>query len=224
MRKTGHHDAGIHDNGTVYGSLKYESQDWNLPSRFLRLSSRIAHRSKCRRSNLRVELARARLIAEELKALLAPECQRIEVAGSIRRRKPFPNDIELLCIPKYVDGVDQLDEEIKKLMAEGLLGHRRNVRGSIAYGPKNKLLVHLPSGIGVDVFSTDEECWWVSLVVRTGGEVTNKRIATAALRKGWHLQAYGHGFSTPQGDVVCRAEDEVFRAVGLPYMAPERRE
>jgi hypothetical protein len=28
-----------------------------------------------------MELARARLIAEELKSLLAPECERIEVAG-----------------------------------------------------------------------------------------------------------------------------------------------
>jgi len=171
-----------------------------------------------------MELRRAQLIAEELKALLAPECQRIEVAGSIRRRKLFPNDIELLCIPKYLDGVDQLDEEIKKLMVEGLLGYRRNARGSIAYGPKNKLMLHVPSGIGVDIFSTTEDCWPVALVVRTGGEITNRRIATAAIRKGWHLQAYGHGFATPKGDVVCRSEEEVFRAVGLPYLPPEWRE
>jgi len=171
-----------------------------------------------------MELEQAQKIAEELKALLAPECQRIEIAGSIRRGKPAVGDIELLAIPRYLDGDDLLDEEIRKLMAEGLLGYRRNVRGSIAYGPKNKLLVHLPSRIGVDVFSTDEDCWWVSLVVRTGGEVTNKRIATAALRKGWHLQAYGHGFSTPRGDVVCRSEEEVFLAVGLPYLPPEQRE
>lgn len=171
-----------------------------------------------------MELHRAQLIAEELKALLAPECQRIIIAGSIRRRKPFPNDIEILAVPKYVDGVDQLDEEIKKLMVEGLLGYRRNVRGSIAYGPKNKLLMHLPSAMAVDIFSTSEDCWWVSLVVRTGGEITNRRIATAAIRKGWHLQAYGHGFSTPRGDVVCRSEEEVFRAVGLPYPAPWERD
>lgn len=171
-----------------------------------------------------MELARARLIAEELKSLLAPECERIEVVGSTRRRKPFPNDLELLAIPKYVDGVDQLDEEIKKLMAERLLGYRRNVRGSITYGPKNKLLVHLPSTVGVDIFSTSEDCWWVSLVVRTGGEITNRRIATAAIRKGWHLEAYGRGFLTPRGEVVCQSEEEVFRAVGMPYLPPQRRE
>lgn len=171
-----------------------------------------------------MELQKAKAIAENLKSLLAPECRRIEVAGSIRRRKPEVSDIELLCIPKYLDGVDLLDEEIKKLMAEGLLGYRRNVRGSIAYGPKNKLLVHLPSGIGVDVFSTTEECWWVSLVVRTGGVEMNKRIAMAAIRKGWHFQAYGRGFSTPRGDVVCQSEEAVFRAVGFSYPAPWERD
>ncbi len=171
-----------------------------------------------------MELHQAQLIANELLKILEADCERITIAGSIRRRKPYPGDIEILAIPKYVDGVDRLDEEIKKLMAERLLGYRRNVRNSITYGPKNKLLVHLPSGIGVDIFSTDSECWWVSLVVRTGGEWTNKRIATAAIRKGWHLQAYGHGFSTPQGDVVCRSEEEVFRAVGLDYRQPWGRD
>jgi len=71
-------------------------------------------------------------------------------------------------------------------MMENILAMRLNKRGSRTYGPKNKLMVHLPSGIGVDIFSTDEECWPVSLVVRTGGETTNKRIAMAAIRKNCH--------------------------------------
>ena len=35
---------------------------------------------------------------------------------------------------------------------------------------------------------------------------------------------FGSGFSTPQGDVVCRSEREVFELVGLPYLPPEQRE
>jgi len=171
-----------------------------------------------------MELDKARAIAEELKALLEPSCHRIEIAGSIRRKKPEVGDIELLCIPKFVDGVDQLDREIGALVVLGILGFRRNKRGSRAYGPKNKLMVHLPSGLGVDIFSTDKKCWPVSLVVRTGGKKTNKRIATAALRRGYRFHAYGSGFSTPQGDVVCKSEREVFEAVGLTYLQPWERE
>ena len=74
------------------------------------------------------------------------------------------------------------------------------------------------------LFSTDEECWPVALVIRTGGAETNKRIATAAIRKGWRLQAYGSGFSTPQGNIICNSEREVFELVGMKYLEPCERE
>ena len=170
-----------------------------------------------------MELEKAKAIAEQLKELLAPACERIEIAGSTRRQKPDVGDIELLCIPKFVNGVDMLDRELGALFIQGLLCHRRNKRGSITYGAKNKLLLHRPSGIGVDIFSTTEECWPVALVVRTGGKDTNMRIAMAALRKGYQFHAYGKGFTTPQGEIVCHSERDVFEAVGLPYQAPEER-
>ena len=171
-----------------------------------------------------MELAKAKAIAEELKALLEPACEKIVVAGSIRRQKPDVGDIELLCIPKYDGPVDQLDREIRLLIEQGILSFRCNKLGSKVYGPKNKLMVHIRSGIGVDIFSTTEDCWPVALVVRTGGAETNKRIATVALGKGWSFHAYGWGFTTPQGERVCRSEREVFEAVGLPYLEPwERR-
>lgn len=172
-----------------------------------------------------MELEKAKAIAETLKSLLEPACEKITIAGSIRRQKPEVGDIELLCIPKYVAGLDQLDREIGALtFQQDILGYRRNKRGSIIYGPKNKLLLHKESGIGVDIFSTDEKCWPVALVVRTGGKETNIRIATEALKMGYKFHAYGSGFSTPHGEIVCRSEREVFEAVGLPYREPwERR-
>lgn len=171
-----------------------------------------------------MELSKAKAIAEDLKQRLEPACERIAIAGSIRRQKPDVGDIELLCIPKHGGLIDSLDRELQTLCFGGVLDFRLNKRGSRGYGPKNKLMLHVPSGIGVDVFSTDEECWPVSLVVRTGGKVTNQRIAMAAIRKGWRWHAYGSGFSTPQGDVVCASEREVFELVGLPYREPWERE
>lgn len=171
-----------------------------------------------------MELEKAKVIAEKIKALLESSCERIEIAGSIRRQKPEVGDIELLAIPRYVAGSDMLDAKIQTLIQLTVLDYRRNKLGSKVYGPKNKLLCHLESGIGVDIFSTTEECWPVALVVRTGGKETNKRIATAALRKGYQFHAYGRGFSTPTGGIVCHSEREVFEAAGLPYQEPwERR-
>lgn len=171
-----------------------------------------------------MELEKARAIAERLKALLTAACERVEIAGSIRRQKPEVGDVELLCVPKYIAGVDMLDAKVQTLIQLGTLDFRRNKLGSKIYGPKNKLLVYVETGIGVDVFSTDEESWPVALVVRTGGKATNQRIATAALKKGYRFHAYGRGFTTPTGEIVCHSERAVFEAVDLPYQEPwERR-
>jgi DNA polymerase/3'-5' exonuclease PolX len=47
-----------------------------------------------------------REIAEALVELLTPACQRIEIAGSIRRKKLYPNDIEVVAIPKWLYSED----------------------------------------------------------------------------------------------------------------------
>lgn len=171
-----------------------------------------------------MKLDQAQKIAEELAKLLEPACERVQVAGSIRRRKPEPHDIELLVIPQFLSGIDQLDLMLKMLVMGHVLGLRRNKRGAATYGQLNKLMVHLPSGIGVDVFSTSAENWPNALVVRTGGKETNQAIATAALKKGWGWHAYGRGFRTADGgEFICRSERDVFQAVGLPYLEPWER-
>ena len=166
-----------------------------------------------------MELEKAKAIAERLKALLEPVCERVEVAGSIRRQKPQVGNIEFLVIPKG----NMLDKLLYDLMMENILAVRLNKRGSRVYGPKNKLMVHIPSSIGVDVFSTIPECWPVGLVVRTGGERIKKEIAYRALERGMRFRAYGSGFDTPDGHLQCKSEQEVFQAVGLRYLEPEER-
>lgn len=172
-----------------------------------------------------MELEKAKVIAEKIKALLESSCERIDIAGSIRRQKPDVGDIELLCIPKYVAGVDMLDAKIQTLIQLNVLDYRLSKLGSRVYGAKNKLMLHVPSGIGVDVFSTTEECWPVALVVRTGGKRTNKEIAYRALERGMSFHAYGRGFTQADGsELICQSEAAVFKAVGLAYLVPwERR-
>ena len=162
-------------------------------------------------------------VAETLKFLLETVCERIEIAGSLRRQRPEVGDIELLVIPKRLGEVDYLDLFVKSMIASGVLDYRRNKRGSPMYGPQNKYLIHVVSGIAVDIFSTTEEAWFVALVIRTGPKESNIAIATAAQRKGWRLKAYGDGFDTPNGPLRCHSEREVFERVGLPYLEPEDR-
>ena len=47
-----------------------------------------------------MELQQAQALAEELASGLEPGCTRIEIAGSVRRGKPEPHDLEIVAIPK----------------------------------------------------------------------------------------------------------------------------
>jgi len=188
-----------------------------------------------------VELEKARTIAEELKWQLETGCNRVEIVGDIRRQRPEVSKIKLLCIPTegkpippdlrdWIDPIpvlgfedtDPIDDEVTILIVEGVLGFRPT--GRRAYGPKKKFMVHAPSGMGVDILSTDAQCWAVALVVKTGGDTTNKRIASAARRKGWRFRTSEDGFDTPDSHITCSTEREVFETVGLPYLPPEQRE
>ena len=131
------------------------------------------------------------------------------------------NWIDPIPVPGFED-TDPIDDEVTILIVEGVLGFRP--KGRRAYGPKKKFMVHAPSGIGVDIFTTDNQCWAIVLVVTTGGDTTNKSIATGAQKKGWRFRTSGDGFDTLNSHITCTTEREVFEAVGLPYLSPEQRE
>ena len=193
-----------------------------------------------------MELEKARAIAEELKNQLQYACHRIEIVGEIRRQKPEVSTIKLLCIPKPSKGVpispedplfssissqkglpewddeDTVHDWVMEMMQQEVLDWTS--AGSRAYSTARKSVRHQPSGIAVDILSTDDQCWSVALVVTTGGAKTNRRIAAAAREKGWRFRASGDGFDTPDGHITCSTEQEVFEAVDLPYLSPEQRE
>lgn len=47
-------------------------------------------------------------VAQSIVAALAPSCQRIEIAGSLRRRKQEVGDIEILYVAKTAEQTDLL--------------------------------------------------------------------------------------------------------------------
>lgn len=166
-----------------------------------------------------MELDKAKAIAEELMSLLSPCCNRITIAGSIRRQKPDVGDIELLVIPK----ANCFDKMLDDLMGQNTLAMRLNKRGSHTYGPKNKLMVHLLSGMGVDIFSATEENWGMALFVRTGPKEWNIKAMSRFRELGMQGHAYG-GVTLRTGlPFECPTETIVFNLLGWPYTPPEKR-
>ena len=181
-------------------------------------------------------------VAEKIVEALRPACSRIEIAGSLRRRKEMVGDIEIVYLPKTtqvknpealfgdeVMTVNAADLVIQELMDKGSLVKRTNVNGSHMWGEKNKFAVAVKTGIPVDFFAADERNWANLLVCRTGGAKMNTEIAVRANTMGYKWNPYGSGFNRifkGTGEaryVVIHTEQDVFRFVGLPYMEPHER-
>jgi len=177
----------------------------------------------------------AQAIAAELLSYLGDFTERIEIAGSIRRKKAEVGDIELLYIPMIGEedsgdllgtlvAVNYFDLALAALEDSGVLERRRNIKGSEMFGEKNKLMRHVQSGIPVDLFSTTDESWFNYLVSRTGGRESNMAVATEALKRGLRWNPYGAGFTKGDGGIIpVHSEAQVFNTVGMPYLPPEER-
>lgn len=172
-------------------------------------------------------------VARELCARLKPHCERLIVAGSLRRRKEQVGDVEILYVPRMEERPADLltscmaslaDEEIARMLADGTLTKRPSKTGGTAWGDKNKLALHR-SAMPVDLFRTTPEAWFNYLVCRTGPAESNTRIATEAQRRGYRWNPYGAGFTRlTDGRVIpMDGEQAVFAFVGLPYAEPWER-
>ena len=173
-------------------------------------------------------LTEADKVAQGLISILRPSCRRVEVAGSLRRRAPTVGDIELLCVSKTggneaLGGYLQLDQEILALIDEGILTYRLNKRGHRNFGPKNKLMVHKPSGISVDIFSTTAHNWGMALMVRTGPKDWNIKVMSHLRRNGMKGHAYGGVTDQDGQELSCPTEQDVFRLLGWGFVTPENR-
>ena len=184
--------------------------------------------------NDRHDLSFAREVGEDLVKLLAPHCERIQIAGSIRRQRLQVKDIELLCVSKVLSSQDlfgglstngyALDLKLNSLVADGsVLKKRPNKAGRYSYGEQNKLLAHVPSGVPVDVFSTTAENWGMSLVVRTGPKEMNIRMMARFRDLGMRGHAYGGVTDQEGNEIKCPDEETVFRLLGWDWVLPERR-
>lgn len=175
----------------------------------------------------------ARDVADFMEAVLRLSCFRIEVAGSLRRGADEVGDVELLCIPKtrnttdmfgdVISMVSLLDEMCLELIEEGFIDYRLNSLGHRTFGPANKLVTHVNSGIPVDIFATSKENWGMAMVVRTGPADWNIKMMKRFQQLGMKGHAYG-GVTGPDGrQINCPTEQDVFDLLQMDYVEPGER-
>ncbi len=160
----------------------------------------------------KVSLESAQVTAQTVLKKLQPYCKKIAVAGSIRRRRPWVHDIDIVLIPS---DPWNLHQELLKLGQLSMSGTKIK-----------KVIVASPGGpLAVDIYVATPETWATLLLIRTGSAQNNIRLATRAKDRGWHLAASGDGLFNENGQRVAGdTEESVYQALGLPYQPPEKRD
>jgi len=155
----------------------------------------------------KMTLERAQKVADAVVKRLSPYCQRIEIAGSIRRRKPWVNDVDLVLILK---DPWNFHAELMKL-------------GQLKMSGK-KIMRAIVGSVQVDIYVADEATWATLFLIRTGSKENNIRLCSRAKDMGWHLAASGDGLFNEKGERIAGdSEISIYNALGLPYQRPEER-
>jgi len=183
-----------------------------------------------------MQLEQARRIGMEVATLLAPRCERVMVAGSVRRGKAQPKDIEIVLIPAMVERrvdlftteqVYSLDEVVLPELIAGRLVLDAEVKRN---GPRYKRLIHVRTGAVVEVFAARPETWGYILALRTGPADFMHKLVTARSQGG--AMPFGRCVKSGQmwrfsegrmREQPTPTEADFFREVGLPcWPAAER--
>lgn len=172
-----------------------------------------------------MELAKAEKIAHKYVDLLSPFCERIEIAGSVRRKKPEVKDIEIVCIPKIVNVINDWEEMWQSLTHEEV--HPEfvkivNTLPKVKGEPTGKYTQRiLPEGINLDLFMANKENWGYILAIRIGPDGYSKYLADTWVRLGYKGI---DGMLTKNGQPIPVPEEkDLFWLLGLEYVEPEYR-
>ncbi|GIW70776.1 MAG: DNA polymerase/3'-5' exonuclease PolX [Planctomycetota bacterium] len=166
-------------------------------------------------------LADADQIAAALREHMAqaPGVDRLEMAGSWRRRKETVGDLDLLVTAAEPGPVmDHFTRwpSVAEVVQKGT----------------TRTTVRLRSGMQVDLRVVEPAAFGAALCYFTGSKEHNIRMRQRALERGLRISEYGvfellegEGGERREGRRVAGAtEQEVYAAVGLPWIPPELRE
>ncbi len=166
-----------------------------------------AHASQSRRFMLATAAQYADTLCAFLQAI--PGVQQVIVAGSFRRMRDTVGDLDILVTATPDSTVMQrfaAYDEVAEVLSAG----------------ETRASVLLKSGIQVDLRVVARQSYGAALHYFTGSKSHNIAIRRIALQLGLKINEYGvfRGAQRIAGD----SEESVYRAVGLPCIAPELRE
>lgn len=172
---------------------------------------------------VRLPLDQARQIADDFVSAIRPFCERVEIAGSIRRGEAEVGDVEIVVAPltRTVQGL------FGPMQENALLSFPWHAWGRMERGGDRYKRILRTDGVAIDVFIVLPPAQFgVIHLIRTGPREFGQWLVTPR-RRGGGLPSYlkvregaiWHG----QEIVPTPTEEDVFRALDMDYIPPSER-
>ncbi|HEY4440672.1 MAG TPA: DNA polymerase/3'-5' exonuclease PolX, partial [Candidatus Elarobacter sp.] len=168
----------------------------------------LAFKGRSRRTPLGVALP----IAAEIIAYLRETTDAADLtpAGSVRRQEPTVGDVDIICTSANADAVVAAFTTWDR--AEAVL----------AEGP-TKASIWLAGGLQIDLRVLPAHLYGNLLQHFTGSREHNIQFRELAVRKNMRVSENGIVDLTDGRTITCRTEEEVYAAIGLPFIPAEMR-
>lgn len=178
-----------------------------------------------------MKLAQAQNYAAKIVEWLTPHCERIEIAGSIRRGLDWCNDVDVVCIPKVSQCRDMFGTVTDEhnllwvfLSAHVTAGKAKwQTGGSV---PGKFAILQLPK-CQLDVYFAAPENFASRFLCRTGSKEHNIWLAQRCLDQGKEWKPYEGifypGHPAPGKLIQFQSETEIYASVDLKFIEPVNR-
>jgi DNA polymerase (family 10) len=143
-------------------------------------------------------------VAVEIARYLKRYCKKIEIVGSIRRKKLNPGDVDIVLVPK---DVDKLTEAMRK-------------KGKFVQGGEHESTWKV-EGVTVELYYTVPEEWGAALLAYSSKKGSGIGLRIVAKRKG--LKLNNHGLFKGKKRIAGKTEREIYKALGRSYKEPWER-
>ena len=165
-----------------------------------------------RAGRTRVLLPAARAVALQVAQALRAHAgvERLEIAGSLRRMRESVKDVDILVTSTEPARVVETFVSLPSLVE---VTGRGDTKASARH----------QDGLAIDLRVVEPAAFGAALQYFTGSREHNVRLRQLAIARGLKLSEYGV-FDEAGVRVAGATEEEVYAAVGLPFIPPELRE
>jgi DNA polymerase/3'-5' exonuclease PolX len=200
----------------------------------------------------RLPLEQAEALAGRFVAMLVGTFDRVEIAGSVRRRSPTVGDVEIVMVPTISErverdlfgdvrrtvGVDLLAARLETLADNETVRPRTFAEERVVWGQRTRYMTF--EGHPIDLFTVDHDRFGWILALRTGPATFSRQLVrpthddagrpllTSDGRRGLMpttLRSRGGWLTwrTSGERIATPNERDVFDLFGLPYVEPHER-